>query len=166
MFLSDAPNGASFKVIRVLIGKEVGKRLADMGFTEGAEGAVVRSGLFRGPLQVRIRGYDVLIRRSEAAGIEVEPVGDWTAAEDAGRFFGPFGRFGSHGHGRFGQHGLGRLNRHGRRGGSERGNPGLEAPGWTRNTRSRPGWGMRGRGMQIDSDLSPHTDESPREDNR
>lgn len=111
MYLSDAPNGASFRVIRVLIGKEVGKRLADMGFTEGAEGAVVRGGLFRGPLQVRIRGYDVLIRRSEAAGIEVEPVGDWTAIEDANRLWGPFGRFGRHGKGRFGGPGAGGMGR-------------------------------------------------------
>jgi len=88
MFLSDAPNGASFKVIRVILGKEVGKRLADMGFTEGADGAVVRSGFLRGPLQVRIRGYDILIRRCEAAGIEVEAVGDWSAVVDATRFFG------------------------------------------------------------------------------
>jgi ferrous iron transport protein A len=80
MFLSDAPNGASFRVIKVALNKEVGKRLADMGFTEGAAGALVRSGLFRGPLQVRIRGYDILIRRYEAAGIEVEPLGDWPAA--------------------------------------------------------------------------------------
>ncbi|MEJ5187961.1 MAG: FeoA family protein [Breznakiellaceae bacterium] len=94
MFLSDAPPGASFRVIRVLLGKEVGKRLADMGFTEGAEGAVIRSGFMRGPLQVRIRGYDVLIRRCEAAGIEVEPVGDWSAAEDAHRLFAGFGSFG------------------------------------------------------------------------
>ncbi len=104
MFLSDAPNGASFKVLRVLLGKEVGKRLADMGFTEGAEGAVVRGVLFRGPLQVRIRGYDLLIRRCEAAGIEVEPVGDWTAAEDSSRIFGRFGRFGRFG-GQPGHHG-------------------------------------------------------------
>jgi ferrous iron transport protein A len=87
MFLSDAPSGASFKVIKVTLGKEVGKRLADMGFTEGTEGAVVREGFFRGPLQVRIRGYDILIRRFEAAGIEVEPVGDWSAAHDASRLF-------------------------------------------------------------------------------
>ncbi len=88
MFLCDAPNGASFKVIKVILGKEVGKRLADMGFTEGADGAVVRSGFLRGPLQVRIRGYDILIRRCEAAGIEVEAVGDWSAVVDATRFFG------------------------------------------------------------------------------
>ena len=76
MFVSDAPEGVSFVVKRVVLGKEVGKRLADMGFTEGAEGEVVRSGFFHGPLQVRIRGYDILLRRSEAAGIEAEPVGD------------------------------------------------------------------------------------------
>jgi ferrous iron transport protein A len=85
MFLSDAPNGASFRVNKIVLGKEVGKRLTDMGFTEGTEGAVVRSGIFRGPMQVRIRGYDILIRRFEASGIEVEPVGDWSAAEDAHR---------------------------------------------------------------------------------
>ncbi|GHV84598.1 hypothetical protein AGMMS50230_02060 [Spirochaetia bacterium] len=88
MMLSDAPKGASFKVLRVTLGKEVGRRLADMGFTGGTEGAVVRTGFFRGPLQVRIRGYDILIRRFEAAGIEVEPVGDWSAADDAARFLG------------------------------------------------------------------------------
>jgi len=87
MFLSDAPSGASFTVVKVALGKEVGKRLVDMGFTAGTEGAVVREGLLRGPLQVRIRGYDILIRRFEAAGIEVEPVGDWSAAHDASRFF-------------------------------------------------------------------------------
>ncbi|MDR1373426.1 MAG: ferrous iron transport protein A [Treponema sp.] len=82
MLLSDAPKGASFKVVKVTLRREVGKRLADMGFTENTEGAVVRSGFFRGPLQVRIRGYDILIRRYEAAGIEVEPVGNWSAAAD------------------------------------------------------------------------------------
>jgi ferrous iron transport protein A len=90
MFLSDAPAGASFKVRRVTLEKEVGKRLADMGFTQDAEGAVVRRGFFNGPLQVRLRGYDILIRRFEATGIEVEPVGDWSAAEDATSHWGRF----------------------------------------------------------------------------
>ena len=77
MVVSDAPTGASFRVIGVKTCKEVGKRLADMGFTEGAEGEVIRAGLLRDPLQVRIRGYDILIRRSEADDIEITPVGDW-----------------------------------------------------------------------------------------
>jgi ferrous iron transport protein A len=72
MLLSDIQKGKSFKVLRITMGKELGRRLADMGFTEGTEGTVIRLGCFRGPLQVRIRGCDVLIRRDEAAGIEVE----------------------------------------------------------------------------------------------
>ena len=90
--LSNTPSGASFTVVKVALGKEVGKRLADMGFTAGTEGAVVRRGFLRGPLQIRLRGYDILIRRFEAAGIEVQPVGDWSAAHDASRFFRRFRR--------------------------------------------------------------------------
>ncbi len=77
--LSSAPVGARFRVLRVVLDREVGRRLADMGFTSGTEGRVVRGGLMRGPLQVLIRGYDLLIRRGEAAGIEVEPLNDWAA---------------------------------------------------------------------------------------
>lgn len=92
MFLSDAPVGASFKVLQVTLAREVGKRLADMGFTEGAEGLVVRGGLMGGPLQVQIRGYDILIRCCEAAGIEIEPLGLWPVSGPAGGIFGRRGR--------------------------------------------------------------------------
>jgi ferrous iron transport protein A len=106
MFVSDAPAGASFRVKRVVLDKEVGRRLADMGFTEGVEGAVVRSGFFYGPIQVRIRGYDILIRRSEAAGIEVEPIGDWSAARDARRGHRGPGMGRGHGRGKGGGRGM------------------------------------------------------------
>jgi Fe2+ transport system protein FeoA len=66
--------GTKFEVLQVLIGGEVGKRLADMGFTEGAQGALIRGTFLRDPLQIRIRDYDVLIRRSEAHLIEVRPI--------------------------------------------------------------------------------------------
>ena len=71
MLLSRAPIGCPFKVEGLRQGREVGRRLADMGFTEGAECSVVRRGFFRGPIQVRVRGYDLLLRRSEADAIEV-----------------------------------------------------------------------------------------------
>lgn len=80
MRMSEVPAGTRFRVVRVLLGREVGKRLADMGFTEGAEGAVVRGGFLRGPLQVSIRGYDILIRRSEASCIEIEGLNELPAA--------------------------------------------------------------------------------------
>ena len=72
MRLSDLNPGTSFIVVRVMIGGQIGKRLADMGFTEGAEGLIVRGAFMRGPLQIRIRGYDILIRRGEAHLIEVK----------------------------------------------------------------------------------------------
>jgi len=65
-------NGERFKVKKVILGKEVGKRLADMGFTKGARGTMIRCALLGDPLEVRIYGYNVSIRRSEAEGIEVE----------------------------------------------------------------------------------------------
>jgi ferrous iron transport protein A len=74
MVLSDMPNGTPFKVKQVDLGKEVGKRLADMGFTEGAEGRIVRRGIFHDPLEIHILGYEVLIRQFEASGIVVDPL--------------------------------------------------------------------------------------------
>lgn len=85
MRLSEATIGQDFEILAVRIQREVGRRLADMGFTEGARGRVVRGGAFRGPLQVRIRDYDILLRRCEAEGIEVVPVGGGHAEEPAGR---------------------------------------------------------------------------------
>lgn len=77
MRLSELSPGAPFTVSRVLVGGEIGKRLADMGFTDGAAGILVRGAFMRGPIQVQIRGYDLLIRRGEAKLIEVgEAPGD------------------------------------------------------------------------------------------
>lgn len=79
MQVSNLGPGQRFKVVRMSLSKEVGKRLADMGFTEGRCGVVVRRGLIGGPMHVRILGYDLLIRRSEAAGIEVEAISEGSA---------------------------------------------------------------------------------------
>ncbi len=74
--------GQAFRVKRIVLSHEVGKRLADMGFTEGADGEVVRKSFLGGPMHVRIRNYDVVLRRSEAAGVEAEPsTGDTTGAQ-------------------------------------------------------------------------------------
>lgn len=74
MLLSVLRPHDSFIIRSVRVGREVGRRLADMGFTEGTDGVVIRRGGFGGPMQVCIRGYDLLIRKDEAARIEVELV--------------------------------------------------------------------------------------------
>jgi ferrous iron transport protein A len=73
MTLSEIAPGVRFTVAKVKVAGEMGRRLADMGFTEGSAGEMVRDALLRGPMQVRLSGYDLLIRRSEAACIEVRP---------------------------------------------------------------------------------------------
>ncbi|MEV0900674.1 FeoA family protein [Actinoplanes sp. NPDC049802] len=43
------------------------RRLRDLGFAEGAEVEVVRRAPLRDPVLYRIRGYEVCLRRTEAA---------------------------------------------------------------------------------------------------
>lgn len=71
MNIADLKNGETFTVCQVMIRGEVGKRLADMGFTRGVAGTVIRSALFGDPLQVNILNYNVSLRKSEARGVEV-----------------------------------------------------------------------------------------------
>ena len=73
MNLSELDPGERFTVAKVRVAGEMGRRLADMGFTEGSAGRMVREGILRGPMQVRLGGYDILIRRAEAACIEITP---------------------------------------------------------------------------------------------
>ncbi|GAB1432025.1 hypothetical protein MASR2M29_06500 [Spirochaetota bacterium] len=72
MLLSMLRPMEKFMINSVKVGQELGCRLADMGFTEGAEGFVIRCGGFGGPMHVRLNGYDLLIRREEAAKVEVK----------------------------------------------------------------------------------------------
>lgn len=71
MQLSTLKPGDQFKVERVVLTKEIGKRLADMGFITGTEGTVVRIAHIGDPIEVTIMNYHVSIRKSEALGIEV-----------------------------------------------------------------------------------------------
>ncbi len=76
MQLAELLPGAHFKVLRVVSGGEIGKRLVDLGFVTGAEGEVVRASLFRGPMQIRLGDYDLIMRRHEARLVDIEPLGE------------------------------------------------------------------------------------------
>jgi len=76
MQLAELLPGARFKVRRVVSGGEIGKRLVDLGFISGAEGEVVRATLFRGPMQIRLGDYDLIMRRHEARLVDIEPLGE------------------------------------------------------------------------------------------
>lgn len=50
---------------------DVGERLMEMGMTTGTLVTLVRRGLWGDPLQVRIRGYMLTLRRAQAEHIRV-----------------------------------------------------------------------------------------------
>ena len=47
-------------------------RLLEMGFVPGVEVALVKRAPFGDPLELRLRGYHVSLRRAEARTIEIE----------------------------------------------------------------------------------------------
>ncbi len=82
MLLAELGPGQRFAVLRIVFGGEIGKRLADLGFISGTKGEVVRAALFRGPMQIRLGDYDLIMRRHEAKLVEVELLPQ-TAADKA-----------------------------------------------------------------------------------
>ena len=72
MFLSDLCVGDRFRIVKVMIGDAIGKRLVDMGLNRGVEGVLVRCAMLGDPVQIRILGYNLSLRLGEAAGVAVE----------------------------------------------------------------------------------------------
>lgn len=71
MQLTDLPFGRSARVVRVSGDSAITRRLLEMGVIPGIELTVVRTAPFGDPLEIRVRGYSLAMRRNEAASIEV-----------------------------------------------------------------------------------------------
>lgn len=97
MTIASIDEGEEFIVDNVCLCRETGKRLADMGFTKGARGRIVRRGFLGGPLQIRLGDCDIMIRASEASGVTIEQV--IGAGRGMGRGHGGMGNGGRWGHG-------------------------------------------------------------------
>jgi ferrous iron transport protein A len=71
LFLTDVPVGTDARVVSVRGGSRVSCRLMEMGVIPGVEVRVVKAAPFGDPIEVRIRGYSLAMRKNEAAAIEV-----------------------------------------------------------------------------------------------
>lgn len=69
--LKNLPIGARAKVIAVHGNNAITKRLMEMGVVPGVSLRVVKSAPFGDPLEIRVRGYHLAMRRTEADAIEV-----------------------------------------------------------------------------------------------
>lgn len=66
--------GARCRVVSFDLAPGPRQRLLEMGLTVGAEFEVVRFAPMGDPVDIKVRGYHLLLRKSEAAGIRVAHV--------------------------------------------------------------------------------------------
>ena len=69
--LTNLPIGADAQVISVNRESRVIRRLLEMGVIPGVSVKVVKTAPFGDPIEVRVRGYSLAMRKNEADSIEV-----------------------------------------------------------------------------------------------
>ncbi len=74
MNLTNLPIGAQAKVVAVNGNNAISKRLMEMGVVPGVSVRVIKSAPFGDPLEIRVRGYHLAMRKNEADAIEVNEI--------------------------------------------------------------------------------------------
>jgi ferrous iron transport protein A len=70
--LRDIKIGGSAKVVKIYGEGAIRRRIMDMGITRGVEIHVRKVAPLGDPLEITVRGYELSLRKSDAAMIEVE----------------------------------------------------------------------------------------------
>lgn len=70
--LSDIPISKKGRVEKIMLEPDAGRRLGEMGLTRGATFEVVRYAPMGDPIEIRVRGYNLSLRRADAENIFVE----------------------------------------------------------------------------------------------
>ena len=71
MTLNDIGVGQTCTVKRLNDTGEIRRRIMDMGITKGTEISVLKIAPLGDPIDISVRGYQLSLRRSDAANIEV-----------------------------------------------------------------------------------------------
>lgn len=71
---SELKKGQKARVVRINGNGQVHRRLMDMGLVSGSEIEMQRVAPFGDPIEIRVKGYNLSLRRSEADSIKVEVV--------------------------------------------------------------------------------------------
>ena len=69
--LNDIPVGSTTRIVRLHGEGAVKRRIMDMGITKGTEVSVRKVAPLGDPIELTVRGYELSIRKGEAALIEV-----------------------------------------------------------------------------------------------
>ena len=71
MTLKEVQTGVTAKIVRINGTGPVKRRIMDMGLTKGTEVTVRKIAPLGDPIELTVRGYELSIRKDEAAAIEV-----------------------------------------------------------------------------------------------
>ena len=71
MTLSQLPIGQDARVISVNGTDRISRRLMEMGVIPGVDVKIIKKAPFGDPMEIRVRGYSLAMRRTEADSIEV-----------------------------------------------------------------------------------------------
>ncbi len=70
--LRQAKIGKPYRVLKVHGEGPIRRRIMDMGITKGVEVTIRKVAPLGDPLEVRVRGYELSIRKADAEMIEIE----------------------------------------------------------------------------------------------
>ncbi len=73
--LDRIPPGGKVRVVGFSGDGELRKRIAELGLTKGAVVEVERVAPLGDPMDIRVRGYHLSLRKEEASGVVVEEAG-------------------------------------------------------------------------------------------
>jgi Fe2+ transport system protein FeoA len=76
IILRELKPGQKGKVVKILGSGSIHRRILDMGIVKGTEIEVERVAPLGDPIEVRVKGYHLSLRKEEAANIYVDPVRD------------------------------------------------------------------------------------------
>ncbi len=72
MTLRDVKVGKTVKVVRLCGEGPLKRRIMDMGITKGVEIYVRKLAPLGDPIEIRVRGYELTLRKADAEMVEVE----------------------------------------------------------------------------------------------
>ena len=72
MTLKDVSVGQTVKVTKIIGAGPVKRRIMDMGITKGVEIFVRKVAPLGDPMELKVRGYELSVRKADAEMIEVE----------------------------------------------------------------------------------------------
>jgi len=69
--LMDLPAGSAGKVVSVRGDNAITRRLMEMGVIPGVAVRMVKAAPFGDPVEVRVRGYSLALRKNEASAVDI-----------------------------------------------------------------------------------------------